>query len=290
MFGGRPSRRGTLVVASDGETEEFHEQDRQTVEPRPPDRAVGSRPSGRRRTRRRASSDEDGERVAEILQERLVALIDLGLTLKHIHWNVVGPSFVGVHQMLDPQYAGVQAMVDTRRRAGRHDGRRAERASRAASSPTRTWDDYDLGRADTQAHLGALDLVYRNVVADHRQAIEEMSDLDPVSEDILIGQTGELEMYHWFVRSHLADWAGGLVTAGTDDGDRRCPCRSPEDRHVADAQRRQQEQRTHLRQAVADARSGSSRRDRRVSTIRSDARELRHLRQQLARVPRRATM
>ena len=159
-------------------------------------------------------SDADGERVADILQGRLVALIDLGLTLKHIHWNVVGPAFISVHQMLDPQYAGVQAMVDTL----------AERVATMGGVPsglpgrlveTRTWDDYELGRADTQAHLAALDLVYRGVVADHREAIDELGPLDKVSEGILVDQTGELEMYHWFVRSHLADWAGGLVNAGT---------------------------------------------------------------------------
>jgi|GEM_PF-65016 len=160
-------------------------------------------------------SDEDGRAVVEILQHRLFALIDLGLTLKHIHWNVVGPSFVGVHEMLDPQYAGVQAMVDTL----------AERTATMGGVPSglpgrlvsqRTWDDYDLGRADTQAHLGALDLVYRGVVADHRRAIEAVGDLDPVTEDILIGQTGILEQFHWFVRSHLEDWAGGLVNAGAE--------------------------------------------------------------------------
>jgi DNA-binding ferritin-like protein len=58
-------------------------------------------------------STEDGATVVDILQERLSALIDLSLTLKHIHWNVVGPSFIGVHLMLDPQYAGVQVMIDT---------------------------------------------------------------------------------------------------------------------------------------------------------------------------------
>ena len=160
-------------------------------------------------------SAEDGERVAVILQQRLCALIDLGLTLKHIHWNVVGPSFISVHQMLDPQYAGVQKMVDTL----------AERVATMGGVPSglpgrlvemRTWDDYELGRADTQAHLGALDLVYRGVVSDHRTATVEVGNLDKVSEGILIEQTGELEMYHWFVRSHLADWAGGLVTAGTE--------------------------------------------------------------------------
>ncbi len=29
-------------------------------------------------------------------------------------------------------------------------------------------------------------------------------------------QTGLLEKYHWFVRSHLADWAGGMANAGAD--------------------------------------------------------------------------
>ena len=33
---------------------------------------------------------------------------------------------------------------------------------------------------------------------------------------MLIQQAGTLEKYHWFVRSHLADYAGGLSTAGED--------------------------------------------------------------------------
>lgn len=158
-------------------------------------------------------SESAGRKVADELQERLVSLIDLGLTLKHIHWNVVGPSFIGVHQMLDPQYAGVEEMVDAL----------AERVATLGGVPsglpgrlveTRTWDDYQLGRADTQAHLGALDIVYRGVISDHRTSIEAVRDVDPISEDLLIGQTAELERYHWFVRSHLADWAGGLATTG----------------------------------------------------------------------------
>ena len=55
---------------------------------------------------------KDAGQVCDLLQRRLVSLIDLQLTLKHIHWNVVGPTFIGVHEMLDPQVAGVQAMVD----------------------------------------------------------------------------------------------------------------------------------------------------------------------------------
>jgi starvation-inducible DNA-binding protein len=160
-------------------------------------------------------SPDAGARVAEILQERLTTLVELGLTLKHIHWNVVGPSFIGVHKMLDPQHAGVQLMVDAT----------AERMATLGGVPsglpghiveTRRWDDYDLGRADSQAHLAALDLVYRGVIESHREAIEATERVDPVTQDMLIGQTAELEEYHWFVRSHLADYAGGLANAGAD--------------------------------------------------------------------------
>lgn len=155
----------------------------------------------------------EADLVVEALQDRLCALVDLGLTLKHIHWNVVGPSFIGVHQMLDPQYAGVQLMVDDM----------AERIATLGGVPSglpgrivehRTWDDYELGRADTQAHLAALDLVYQNLIVDHRCAIDAVGPHDRVSEDMLIGQAGVLEQYHWFVRSHLVDWAGGVASAG----------------------------------------------------------------------------
>jgi starvation-inducible DNA-binding protein len=155
----------------------------------------------------------DGIAVAAVLQDRLVSIADLALVLKHIHWNVVGPHFVSVHQMLEPQYAGVQAMVDEL----------AERISTLGGVPRalpgsiveqRSWDDYDLGRADAIAHLGALDLVYTGVITDHRRAIDTIADVDPISEDLLIGSTRELEKYQWFVRSHLADWAGGMSTAG----------------------------------------------------------------------------
>ncbi|GAB5899678.1 hypothetical protein OKHIL_54870 [Mycolicibacterium mageritense] len=36
-------------------------------------------------------SEKDGNEVAELLQKQLSTYNDLHLTLKHIHWNVVGP-------------------------------------------------------------------------------------------------------------------------------------------------------------------------------------------------------
>jgi starvation-inducible DNA-binding protein len=150
------------------------------------------------------------EQLVSILQERLVSLIDLGLTLKHVHWNVVGPHFIGVHQMLDPQYASVSELVD----------QVAERITTLGGSPDgrpgsivkqRTWDDYSLERDLVDAHLAALDLVYSGVITSHRDAIDATEELDPVTQDLLIEQTEVLEQFHWFVRAHLEDAGGHLA-------------------------------------------------------------------------------
>jgi starvation-inducible DNA-binding protein len=77
----------------------------------------------------------------------------------------------------------------------------------------RQWDDYSLGRGTTQEHLGALELVYRGVITDQRAAIDELEKLDPVTQDLLIGQSERLELFHWFIRAHLENSGGELATA-----------------------------------------------------------------------------
>jgi starvation-inducible DNA-binding protein len=150
--------------------------------------------------------------VAALLQDRLNSLNDLALTLKHVHWNVVGPNFIAVHTMLDPQVDAVRAMVDET----------AERIATLGASPVGTpgalvaqryWDDYSIGRAGTLEHLGALDVVYTGVIEAHRAAIETTDDLDPVTQDMLIGQSDQLEQFHWFIRAHLETPDGSLTTA-----------------------------------------------------------------------------
>jgi starvation-inducible DNA-binding protein len=153
--------------------------------------------------------EADAKRLIEILQERLHAFNDLHLTLKHVHWNVVGPHFIAVHEMIDPQVLQVRAMADAT----------AERIAALGGTPVgtpgalvaaRQWDDYPVGRATTQAHLAALDGVYEGVISSQRTAVEETDTLDPITQDMLISQGSELEQFHWFVRAHLEDQGGAL--------------------------------------------------------------------------------
>ena len=150
--------------------------------------------------------------MVKLLQDRLNSLNDLALTLKHVHWNVIGPNFIAVHTMLDPQ-------VDGGPRHGRCDGGadRCRSAARPSGTPgalvaQRDWDDYSIGRARPIEHLGALDVVYAGIIEAQRRAMDATEDLDPVTQDMLIAQSGQLEQFHWFVRAHLEGSDGSLST------------------------------------------------------------------------------
>ncbi len=176
--------------------------------------------------------------VVAALQDRLYAYTDLHLVLKHVHWNVVGPNFIGVHEMLDPQVDVVRGYADAV----------AERIATMGGTPigtpgalvdARSWDDYALGKDTAQAHLGALDLVYTGVIEDNRTAIDVVGEIDPVTEDLLIGQTGELEQFHWFVRAHLENSGGRLSTEGaTTEVEAADAAREPQRRTAKKATRK----------------------------------------------------
>jgi len=153
--------------------------------------------------------DATAEKVRTHLQERLVALIDLQLTLKHVHWNVVGPNFIGVHEMLDPHVDTVREFTDAvAERIATLGGQPIGTPGHVAS--TRTWEEYDVRRASVETHLKALDAVYSGLIGDHRRVMREFEEMDLVSHDMLVGQTEALEMQQWFVRAHLANADGQL--------------------------------------------------------------------------------
>lgn len=154
-------------------------------------------------------SEAEGEKISGVLQERLNAMTALHLILKHAHWNVVGPSFIGVHEMIDPQVEEVRAFADDI----------AERISALGGSPNGvpsriSWNQpgmsYDLDRAGTQQHIAALNSAYDDIVKGHRDAVAATGELDPMTEDLLTGQTRDLEQFQWFLRAHLEDDTGNL--------------------------------------------------------------------------------
>jgi starvation-inducible DNA-binding protein len=139
---------------------------------------------------------------AALLQERLHALNDLYLTLKHAHWNLIGPNFIAVHELLDAQADAVRVMTDdVAERIATLGG--VAQGTPGALVAQRPWDDYGIGRADTGIHLRALDASYSRVTEGTREAVSLSGASDPVTEDLLIGQLRGLEKSQWLIRAHL---------------------------------------------------------------------------------------
>jgi starvation-inducible DNA-binding protein len=159
-----------------------------------------------------AGIDSDtAKRVAEILQDRLIGLIDMSLAVKHAHWNVIGPGFISAHELFDSHVAEIRAMADEV----------AERISTLGGIPNglpgfivdrRGWDDYAIGRGVVEAHLGALDKVYDMITEGHRRALLDVAGDDVVTADLLTGQTRKLELMQWFLRAHLESTSGRIPT------------------------------------------------------------------------------
>jgi starvation-inducible DNA-binding protein len=155
------------------------------------------------------------EKIVSELDTRLAVLIDLALTLKHIHWNVVGPQFIAVHEMIDSHLERVRPMVDST----------AERIATLGGTPTgtaahvvgaRSSEDYPIAKAGAGEHLAGLDVIYTEVITGHRNAADLMEDLDPVTENLLVDHLGELEQLQWFVRAHLENSAGAIAQSTTE--------------------------------------------------------------------------
>lgn len=150
-----------------------------------------------------------GHSIADALQSRLQGLNELALILKHAHWNVVGPQFIAVHEMLDSQTDEVRDFVDEM----------AERIATLGVSPNglpgnlvahRQTPEYPLGRATAQDHLRLIDKYYTHNIESHRFVLEHFGDLDPITEDLLVAQTRAIEKLQWFLRAHLDNGAGNI--------------------------------------------------------------------------------
>ncbi|MEU2618104.1 DNA starvation/stationary phase protection protein [Streptomyces sp. NPDC007157] len=130
------------------------------------------------------------------LQETLVDLLGLSLIGKQAHWNIVGPRFRSIHLQLDEVVAGARAYSDTV----------AERAAALGVAPD--------GRPETIAAAFSLpgtkdgwlrddevvDLMVRTLeaaIGRLRERITATDEADPVTQDLLISVTADLEKQRW---------------------------------------------------------------------------------------------
>lgn len=147
-----------------------------------------------------ALSDAARTQVGKALQGALVDLVDLSLVAKQLHWNVVGPGFRSVHLQLD----------EVVQLARQHSDTVAERAAAIGVSPdgraATVSDTSGIAHApqgpvsDTET-VAVLVAALQAVVIRMRERIDATADDDPVSQDLLIAVTADLEKYSWMAQA-----------------------------------------------------------------------------------------
>lgn len=147
--------------------------------------------------------EADLKLVGEALQGALVDLLDLSLVAKQVHWNIVGPRFRSVHLQLDEVVSTARQHSDTvAERAAAigvtPDGRAATVAAQSAigNVPSGWIKDADA----VQTLVDALSAV----IVRMRERIRATDQPDPITQDILIGLTADLEKHHWMFQAESA--------------------------------------------------------------------------------------
>ncbi|MCO5064900.1 MAG: DNA starvation/stationary phase protection protein Dps [Rhizobiaceae bacterium] len=141
--------------------------------------------------------------VIDILNARLADAIDLALITKQAHWNVKGPTFIAVHELLDTLRTGLDEHVDTIAERVAQLGGMALGTSQSVAGRT-PLAPYPTDISKVSDHLEALVERYAATAKLVRKAIEDCDEAgDADAADIFTAYSRTLDKSLWFLESHL---------------------------------------------------------------------------------------
>ena len=140
--------------------------------------------------------------VIGLLNQRLAEAIDLQTQCKQAHWNVKGPSFIGLHKLFDEVNEDVETYVDLIAERVVQLGGIAEGTIGAVEERSKL-PDYPIGIATGPEHVAALSDALSAFGRAARITIEEMNELeDADSADMLTEISRAVDKWLWFVEAH----------------------------------------------------------------------------------------
>lgn len=141
----------------------------------------------------------------KMLNEHLADVIDLQLQAKHAHWNIRGPSFVGLHELFEQVAVNAAEYADLiGERAvalGGVAGGTLETVSRQSRLPK-----YPLEAGEWGTHVQAMQEALATFGRGARRAINDAEALhDAVTADLFTEISRGVDKMLWMVEAHVQD-------------------------------------------------------------------------------------
>jgi starvation-inducible DNA-binding protein len=141
----------------------------------------------------------------ELLNARLADAIDLALITKQAHWNIKGPHFIAIHEMLDGFRKDLDEHVDTIAERAVQLGGTALGTTQVVAAESKL-PPYPTDIYKTKDHLAALIDHYAAMAKSVRAAIDDASESgDADTADIFTAYSRTLDKSLWFLEAHVQE-------------------------------------------------------------------------------------
>ena len=141
----------------------------------------------------------------EVLNARLADAIDLALLTKQAHWNIKGPQFIALHEMIDTFRTEIDGHVDTIAERVVQLGGSALGTSQVVAKGSNL-SAYPTDIHKSKDHLAALIDRYGTAADLVREAIDQTDEAgDRDSADIFTAYSRALDKALWFLEAHVQE-------------------------------------------------------------------------------------